>query len=581
MKLINYFCGLIKSFLFFIIKEFFSFFIKLALFLVLLSGVFTFLLNRETNKNKIIKNNFYVKIDLSQKFKEKSNTKTFFDEKALNFYSLLANIEDITLNTEVKGLILNLDDISLNYSQIEELSQYLLKLKEYRNIDIISYMEEVDKKNFYLASFTNKIFMPKTNSTVVNISPYFRESFYKKDFLDKLGVKFNIVNTGNYKSYGEDLASSKMSKEAREDSTRILKENYENFLDKVSNNLRYDRNKMDNLIKNGDLVAASSKDLYEQKLISGYMYWSEIVNMIGEDHIVDINDYALNYFTFDQYNSKNKIYIMALEGSISDEDILDNTFINPSNVINSLNKLEKDDSVKGLVIRVDSPGGSALASDKISNRLKEFKKKKPVYISMGGVAASGGYYIASNANKIFASESTITGSIGVVSVIPNFSELLNKTGINNEKISEGEFADLYSSDEMTKEKYNKILKSNLKVYDDFLNEVSNGRRIDRAKLQKIAEGRIWTGREAIELGLVDEIGGLSDTVYSMIEDLELGDDYNVIFMEDKMDVKNLYKKYSKFISSSKTEKLSLMKNSIFDENLYNKPILYMPYEIFE
>lgn len=580
MKIIKWILNFLKKIVLFIVKEFFSFFIKLFLFLTIIIILFSvFNKKDEINKNK--KTNIYVSIDLSQDFKEKATQENIIDEKKLNFYSLINNLKDMQLNENVKGLLFKLDNLALDYAQIEELSKELKNIKMNKNFEIIAYMEEANRKNLYLASFADKIYMPKTHSTVVNIYPYFKESFYKKKFLEKLGVKVNIVNTGNYKSYGEDFASDEMSSEAREDTTRILNENYQNFLDVVSENFNYSRNKLDEIIKNGELVAASSQDLFEKKLISDYMYWDELLRKIDREKIINLLEYEKDYKIASSIpSSPNKIYIVALEGEIiqSDEEIFNGMFIASQPIINTLDRLEKDESVKGLILRINSPGGSALTSDKINNRIKEFVKKKPVYVSMGGVAASGGYYIASNATKIFADENTITGSIGVVSMIPNFSDLLNKAGVKSQKITEGKFADLYSSDAMTEEKYNKILNSNLKVYDDFLNEVSSGRRIPREKLEKIAEGRIWTGREAVQIGLVDKVGSLSDTFFDMVNDLGLGENYTAIFLEDEFDLKNIYKKYSKYL---KTDKIELIKKEIYNDNLYNKPIMYMPYEIYE
>lgn len=580
MKIIKWILNFLKKIVLFIVKEFFSFFIKLFLFLTIIIILFSvFNKKDEINKNK--KTNIYVSIDLSQDFKEKATQENIIDEKKLNFYSLINNLKDMQFNENVKGVLFKLDNLALDYAQIEELSKELKNIKMNKNFEIVAYMEEANRKNLYLASFADKIYMPKTHSTVVNIYPYFKESFYKKKFLEKLGVKVNIVNTGNYKSYGEDFASDEMSSEAREDTTRILNENYQNFLDVVSENFNYSRNKLDEIIKNGELVAASSQDLFEKKLISDYMYWDELLRKIDREKIINLLEYEKDYKIASSIpSSPNKIYIVALEGEIiqSDEEIFNGMFIASQPIINTLDRLEKDESVKGLILRINSPGGSALTSDKINNRIKEFVKKKPVYVSMGGVAASGGYYIASNATKIFADENTITGSIGVVSMIPNFSDLLNKAGVKSQKITEGKFADLYSSDVMTEEKYNKILNSNLKVYDDFLNEVSSGRRIPREKLEKIAEGRIWTGREAVQIGLVDKIGSLSDTFFDMVNDLGLGENYTAIFLEDEFDLKNIYKKYSKYL---KTDKMELIKKEIYNDNLYNKPIMYMPYEIYE
>lgn len=574
----------IKRIIFFILKEFFSFVIKLSLFVLILVGIVGFFANKKSNikeDNIIPKDNVYVSINLGQSYKERNFSGNFLEEKTLSFYSLLKIISELKDEANVDGIILNLDNISLNYAQVEELSKEIEIYKKESNKEVIAYMQNVDKKNYYLASYANKIYMPPTNSTTVNIYPYFKESFYKKNLFDKLGVKFKIVNTGDYKSYGEDLASTEMSKEHREDSTRILEKNYKKFLEVVSKNRNLDSEDFRKLIENGDLVAASSQDLYERKLIDNFLYWNQLENKIDKDKIVSIEKYKTyldkNFIEYDK--SKNIIYILPLEGEIADSevDIFDQIFINSNIVVNELEKLEKNEKVKGIVLRINSPGGSALTSDIINQKIKEVRKKKPIYISMSGVAASGGYYIASNADKIFADENTITGSIGVVSILPNFSQLLDKVGVKSEKIYKGKFADIYSSDELTEEKYNKILKSNLKVYDDFLKEVSVGRKINRKDLERIAQGRVWTGKEALDIGLIDEIGGIFDTVENLAEKLKL-EEYKVVFSEETVDIKNVFRKYSKFL---KADKLNYLKEKAYKNDLYNKPVMYFPYEILD
>ena len=177
-------------------------------------------------------------------------------------------------------------------------------------------------------------------------------------------------------------------------------------------------------------------------------------------------------------------------------------------MVSELDKALKDKNVKGIVLRVNSPGGSALASAIINNKIKEVNKVKPVYVSIGGVAASGGYYISADAKKIFADRGSLTGSIGVVSLIPNIKELVGKIDINVEELKKGEYADIYSlTNEINKDKLDKIYASNLKVYDEFLNVVSEGRDLNREYVHSIAQGKVWLGEEALELKLVDEIGG--------------------------------------------------------------------------
>lgn len=575
---------IIKRIILFILKEFFSFVIKLSLFVLILVGIVVFFTNKKLNikeDNIILKDNIYVNINLAQSYKERNFSGNFLEEKTFSFYSLLKIISELKDEVNVDGIILNLDNISLNYAQVEELSKEIEIYKKNTNKEVIAYMQNVDKKNYYLASYANKIYMPPTNSTTVNIYPYFKESFYKRNLFDKLGVKFKIVNTGDYKSYGEDLANTEMSKEHREDSTRILEKNYKKFLEVVSKNRNIDSEDFRKLIENGDLVAASSQDLYERKLIDDFLYWNQLENKIEKDKIISIEKYKTylekNFIEYDK--SKNIIYILPLEGEIADSEvyIFDQIFINSNIVVNELEKLEKNEKIKGIVLRINSPGGSALTSDIINQKIKEVRKKKPIYVSMSGVAASGGYYIASNTDKIFADENTITGSIGVVSILPNFSKFLDKVGIKNEKIYKGKFADIYSSDELTEEKYNKILKSNLKVYDDFLKEVSVGRGINRKDLERIAQGRVWIGKEALDIGLIDEIGGIFDTVESLAEKLKL-EEYKVVFSEETVDIKNIFRKYSKFL---KADKLNYLKEKAYRNDLYNKPIIYFPYEILD
>ena len=228
-------------------------------------------------------------------------------------------------------------------------------------------------------------------------------------------------------------------------------------------------------------------------------------------------------------------------------------------------------------MRINSPGGSALTADIIAEKVKELASEKPVYVSMSSVAASGGYYISANADKIYVDRNTVTGSIGVVSVLVDYSSLLKDNGVNVEKISEGEYSDLYSADNFTEKKYNKIYNSNLKVYEDFLNVVSKGRKIDKEKLKTLAEGRVWTGTEAVKNGLADEIGGIYSTIYGVTEDNNI-EDYTVVFAKDKVEIGNIYKKYSKYI---KMDKKDLIKTTIFRDYLYNKPVTYLPYDILD
>ena len=578
MKILHY----LKRFILFVIKEVLSFFIKLFLFLFIVGIIISAVIkNFEKKPTVAIKDKAYILINLADSYNERLLKSNLFEDDSISFYTLLQSVENASYDDRVEGIILKMNGDSLSYAQSEELA-HELSMARAADKKIIAYFENVGRKNYYLASYANEIYMPSANSTNVNIYPYFREEFYIKKLADKFGVKFNIIHVGDYKSYMENLASSTMSKEAREDTVRILDKNYNNFLDIVSLNRKLNRDNLDKIIKDGDLVAASSVDLMNNKLIDKYAYWDNIISMVGgKDKIITIQDYTKNYYKEENLESSNNVvYVIPLEGDIIESEtevFAGEENINVAETLEKLNIAKENDKIKAVVLRINSPGGSALTSDIIAEKIKELASEKPVYVSMSSVAASGGYYISANADKIFVDRNTITGSIGVVSILPDFSKLITDNGVNIEKISEGEYSDLYSSDTFTEKKYNKIYNSNLKVYDDFLNVVSKARKIDKEKLKTIAEGRIWTGEEAVKIGLADEIGGLNEAIYGIAEDNDM-DEYSIVVAKDKFELGNIYKKYSRYI---KMDTKDLIKEKIFKDYLYNKPVTYLPYDVLD
>ena len=578
MKILHY----LKRFILFVIKEVLSFFIKLFLFLFIVGIIISAVIkNFEKKPTVAIKDKAYILINLADSYNERLLKSNLFEDDSISFYTLLQSVENASYDDRVEGIILKMNGDSLSYAQSEELA-HELSMARAADKKIIAYFENVGRKNYYLASYANEIYMPSANSTNVNIYPYFREEFYIKKLADKFGVKFNIIHVGDYKSYMENLASSTMSKEAREDTVRILDKNYNNFLDIVSLNRKLNRDDLDKIIKDGDLVAASSVDLMNNKLIDKYAYWDNIISMVGgKDKIITIQDYAKNYYKEENLESSNNVvYVIPLEGDIIESEtevFAGEENINVAETLEKLNIAKENNKIKAVVLRINSPGGSALTSDIIAEKIKELASEKPVYVSMSSVAASGGYYISANADKIFVDRNTITGSIGVVSILPDFSKLITDNGVNIEKISEGEYSDLYSSDTFTEKKYNKIYNSNLKVYDDFLNVVSKARKIDKEKLKTIAEGRIWTGEEAVKIGLADEIGGLNEAIYGIAEDNDM-DEYSIVVAKDKFELGNIYKKYSRYI---KMDTKDLIKEKIFKDYLYNKPVTYLPYDVLD
>lgn len=579
MKILKFLKKIILGTIFFITKEIFSFLIKGFLFLIIILGISGVVLNEFFKKdNIIIENESYIEIDLAREFREKTkNLPEILKNEDVNFYSLLKTFDSIEKDEKIKGVILKLDNLALNRGQIEELSKKIASLKSNNKI-IYSYMTSVDNRNYSLATKSNEIFMPPAMSANVNITGYYTEMMYYKNLADKLGIKVNVVHVGDYKSYGEQYVKDKMSPEYKENMERLLNKVYDNFVDNISEDRRLNKNLINERILAGDLMVSEPYQLKKLGMVDELMYYEQIKEFVGKKKVISLDKYLQYVYDNKKSTKKNndKIAIIYAEGTIlmGEEPRNLSDQLTPNTIIAELDKALKNKNIKGIVLRVNSPGGSALASAVINNKIKEVNKVKPVYVSIGGIAASGGYYISADAKKIFADKGSLTGSIGVVSLIPNVKELVEKIDINIEELKKGEYADIYSlTNEVTKDKLDKIYASNLKVYDEFLNVVSEGRDLNREYVHSIAQGKVWLGEEALELKLVDEIGGIEDTISNLAKDLNLTH-YDVIEISESLDYNSILKKYIPLIEVN--DKIQ----SIFvEKELYFKSLYYFPYNI--
>ena len=579
MKILRFLKKIILGTIFFITKEIFSFLIKGFLFLIIILGISGVVLNEFFKKdNIIIENESYIEIDLAREFREKTkNLPEILKNEDVNFYSLLKTFDSIEKDEKIKGVILKLDNLALNRGQIEELSKKIASLKSNNKI-IYSYMTSVDNRNYSLATKSNEIFMPPAMSANVNITGYYTEMMYYKNLTDKLGIKVNVIHVGDYKSYGEQYVKDKMSPEYKENMERLLNKVYDNFVDNISEDRRLNKNLINERILAGDLMVSEPYQLKKLGMVDELMYYEKIKEFVGKKKVISLDKYLQYVYDNKKSTKKNndKIAIIYAEGTIlmGEEPRNLSDQLTPNTIIAELDKALKNKNIKGIVLRVNSPGGSALASAVINNKIKEVNKVKPVYVSIGGIAASGGYYISADAKKIFADKGSLTGSIGVVSLIPNVKELVEKIDINIEELKKGEYADIYSlTNEVTKDKLDKIYASNLKVYDEFLNVVSEGRDLNREYVHSIAQGKVWLGEEALELKLVDEIGGIEDTISNLAKDLNLTH-YDVIEISESLDYNSILKKYIPLIEVN--DKIQ----SIFvEKELYFKSLYYFPYNI--
>lgn len=572
MKFLKVIKNFLLKVLLFVIKELFSFIIKFFLVLIVIATILGGVLKYSSKEGEsVVKNGSYVEIDLGKEYPERlENLPKFLLDGESNFYSLLTKLDGINRDEKIDGVLLKVDNLSLDRAQIEELGSRLDRLRE-SGKRVVVYGVEMNNRNYSLALHGSEIYMPGTMSANVNITGYYSQLAYYKGLADRLGVKFNVIHVGDYKSYGENFTKNTMSKEYRENIVRLNDKIYSNFINKISDRRKINRELIDSKVLAGDFVFSEPYQMKKFNLIDEFAYEEEIKRAIGEDKIVALSNYQEN-----TQISKDKIAIIYAEGTIvlNGEKGGIGSSVFPARIFNELEKAKKDSSIKGIVLRINSPGGSALASNLISNRLKEISKEKPVYISIGGVAASGGYYIAANGNKIFAEKESITGSIGVVSLIPNFNEMMKKIDVNVESVKKGEYSDLFSlTKNFTAEDEEKIYGSSVKVYNEFLDVVAQGRGLDRNYVHTIAQGKVWLGEEGKELGLVDEIGGLEDTISSLAKELNL-QNYSCVEIVESESINSVIKGYIPFKTFFKE-----ISSISYEKELYFKPIYFFPYNI--
>ena len=574
----------LKKICLFVVAECFKALFRLLMFALVVYTVGK-IISIETKK-KPVDAGTYIELTLSDEIAESRVITPFDIKKEINFYGILKNLEKAENDPRVEGLILKLDSVGLSRGQAEE---FTAKIKEFKKSGkkIYAYAPSFTNQNYVIASAADKIIMPKTMGAMSEIKGYFMEVPYYKTLGDKIGVKMNVIHIGDYKSAGESYDRTEMSREHRENTERILNAVYENFVETISENRKTDKNILNEKILDGRFVLADPETMLRNNLIDEMDYYESFLIKNGITNKISLEEY-ISKLAVDpkpkkdkSEKEKDKIAVIYAEGTINyfEDSKKINEIITPEKIQKELAIAEKSDDIKGVVIRVNSPGGSALASDIIYNSIKNMTK--PVYISMGGVAASGGYYISAAGDKIYADKETLTGSIGVITMIPNVSELLKKAEINYSVISKGKYSDMGSIvKDLTEDEKDKIRASSLKVYEEFVDRVAEGRNMTREEVLKSAEGRVWLGEEAKEIGLVDEIGGIEKVVSDLAISLEL-EDYKVVesLKEEKIEsvIKNYLPKYlmAQIVGNNRITE-AIKKTDMISEELLLKPVLYAP-----
>ena len=444
-----------------------------------------------------------------------------FEEDSFQLSEVLNAIENAKYDDNIQGISIEGGFINAGISQTQAIRNKLVEFKDTGKF-ITSYADFYTQKNYYLSSVSDSIYV--TPYGMVDFKGLSSERLFYKDFQDKYGVKMEVIRHGKYKSAVEGYLDNKMSDANREQISSFLNSIWSEFVDDIAVSRNMSVEELNVLAD--ELQGRDSDIAVASYLLDGAIYKDEynevLEELAGDEHkSVNIADYISTGKGRIRTTSSNKIAILYAQGNIL-YGKGDESYIGQESMIKAIRKIKKDSKIKAVVLRVNSPGGVALTADLIWRELELLKQEKTLVVSMGNYAASGGYYIACNADKIFAEPTTITGSIGVFGTIPNFSGLAKNIGINAEQVSTNKNSMGYSPYEpMTKDFYNVTKEGIERVYTMFLERVAKGRNMTYDQVDEVAQGRVWTGKEALEVGLVDELGSLDDAIAAAAELAEL------------------------------------------------------------
>ena len=525
-------------------KQFFKFLFASCLGTILAFGAMFFILfvvgSSLSTKDTSVGSDGVLLIELDGIIPEKTDNVEqdpfdFEAKRAVGVHHIKELIEKAQSDSDIKGIVyksaFSTSGGMVTHSTIREALQ---NFKDSTDKFVYSYADFYTNNSYLIASASDSIFINPNG--MLDINGYGAMLPFFKEMLDNGGIKMNVFYAGNYKSATEPFRRTDMSPENREQTRAYLEDNFELYVDEVCKSRNIEREKLFKIIN--ELEFENINIGIENGLIDGKMYWHEFEQLLRDKlgksegskiNYVDIEEYASKKY-ISKGSSSNRVAVVYAEGEV----VYDS---NERGVVSELkyhkifDKLKKDKKLKAVVLRVNSPGGSAFSSDIIWKELNEIKAKGiPVIASFGDYAASGGYYIAAGADTIVAHPKTLTGSIGVFSMLPEVAELFNdKLGIQFDTVKTSPNALAISPFyALTDTEKNSLQKWTDALYGKFLGIVAEGRGMSVEDVNEVAQGRVWTGQRALEKGLVDVLGDLDDAVAIAVERAQLGDDYKVV-----------------------------------------------------
>jgi protease-4 len=460
----------------------------------------------------------------------------FGGDNTAGLVNLKKAIAEAKVNENIKGIYLNAGLFGAGQAGLLELREALVDFKESGKF-IVAYDEAYSEGGYFLASVADEIYLNPMGG--IDFNGFSSEGIFLKGFFEKVGIKPEVFRVGEFKSAVEPYILDKMSPENRLQTQYFLDDINGHALELIAKSRKINKDSL--TLINQQMLVRKPKDAVTYKLATALKYEDEVHSILKEklglkeeDQISTINATDLGGLAKSKnVTSPNRIAVILAEGEIVDGDV--EGAISSEKFAKEIRKARKDENIKAIVLRVNSPGGSILASDVIWREMAEAKKAKPVIVSMGEVAASGGYYISAPADTIVAQPNTITGSIGIFGILFNLQELVNdKLGVTTDVVSTGEFSDFGNMARPLTDVERTIIQSSVEDgYETFISRVAEGRGMHPDSVRKVASGRVWTGTQAKARGLVDVLGGLDTAIGIAAAKIKAGEDYRVVYYPEK------------------------------------------------
>lgn len=477
----------------------------------------------------------YVEFTLSGTYTDIKDTSLFATTSTKTLRSLFSKLDTLKNDDDNVGVIFKIGNIGIGWGNLQELRTKLAQFRE-SDKEMIGYLEGGGNAEYLIASTMDRIVLMPAGS--LNLTGLRSEILFYKGLLEKLDIEADMLSMGKFKSGVEPYIRDTMSDSFRESMTGLLNDLYTQMLEKIADGREgITPEKAAELIDQGPFTAHEAR---EMNLVDDLLYYDELLDTIkkaqdGEVEIVkpgekkrkmpDMNSFAGMMQLFSMFNppqrakrrpADKQLALIYASGPILPDlgsSFATMSMITPKSLTKAIQKARSDDSVKAVILRIDSPGGSAVASDLIWREVMLTQREKPVVVSMANVAASGGYYIAMAAGTIVAHPGTLTGSIGVYGGKLNMKGLYNKVGLTKQIITRGQNAGIYSDyGNFTPTERERVQKMMHTIYHDFVDKAAAGRNKTFEEIDKIAQGRVWTGKQAKEIGLIDELGGLNTAI---------------------------------------------------------------------